>query len=377
MKFNILILMMVMIFITSCNIETSYPKADWTLIFYLADDYQTLNLTNDILELTQNEVSTKNIRLVLLYDGPNTGDSKLEVLDSPFTMNSRVIPLQNTNISTGTNGELDMADQKTLESYITYVKEKLPADKYALYFGSHGTGFTSYYPSGLAVENDSTNIDEQLLTISEIADATYNTDGMDLITFDACNIGNIETIYEFKDSAKYIIASPELIPGPGNDYIGFVKAAYGLTDLSTLSLGKATLKAYYDYYSLPDNERSMGSPYYHDAKSVQQLYNVAQIVEIADSSSFKVELLSFINNNTSDVTKFNYYYKFSYSDIYDLISDSTQLDNAITIAEGGIYKWISIYTYMPANSDESINSYYKNSKFAKNNAPWLDLVTNQ
>ena len=369
-----------MILITSCKIESSYTKADWTLIFYLADDYSTLNLTNDILELTKNEVNTKNIRLVLLYDGPEPGDSKLEVLDSPFTMNSRVIPLSNTIIDTDENGDLDMADQKTLESYLTYIKDKLPANRYALYFGSHGTGFSydsndrtdSYnYLSGLAVENDGNTWDSKMLTITEIANATLNTGGIDLVTFDACNIGNIETIYEFNGAADYVIASPELIPGPGNDYIGFVQAAYNATDLSTLSLGKATLEVYYNYYNLPDNERNMGKPYYHEAKSVQQLYNVDKIVEIVGTQTFKSELLNFVDNKTSKITKFNIYN--TYSNIYDLIADTSDFDDAIIIPKAGIYTWISIY--IPYST--YYNSNYEETKFAKSNPDWIKDLTSQ
>lgn len=358
--------------IFSCSIEDSYPTADWTLMFYLADDYSTLTLTNDVLELTDSDVNTSNIRLIILYDGPDDGDSSLEILDSPFSTTSRVIDLDSTSISTDINGEIDMADKDTLKSYISYVKDKAPANKYALYFGSHGTGFQSDYPSGLAVENGDDN-DTMFLTVTEIAQTLEDTGGVNLVTFDACNLGNIETIYELKDSTEYVIASPEEIPGPGNDYIGFVEAAYSLEDTSTQSLGEATLQAYYDYYST--YETTLND---HEAKSLQQLYNVEKIENILENESFKEKLLELktIKKSTTDETEFNVY---NYTDIFDLLDDTTDFEDAITIADGGIYTWISIYiplsiyTYKNYTYDD-YNTDFGLTAFAINNPEWVDII---
>lgn len=364
MKFYILLYLVLLTL--SCNIEYSYPKADWTLLFYMADDYSTINLTADIDELTEKKVNSSDIRLVILYDGPDNGDSKIEILDSPFNTNSRIIPLESTSINIDKNGELDMADRQTLKTFIEYAKSKAPADKYALYFGSHGTGFSSKYPAGLAVENGD-DINSSFLTVNEIARTLTEVDGINLLTFDACNLGNIETIYEFNDYVDYIIASPEEIPGPGNDYIGFIEAAYGLVDLSVESLGKATIQAYYNFYNKNDNSTYLNG---HEAKSLQQLYNVKKISEVVKSSSFKTELTSFLNNKSSTYTSFNYG---NYTDIYNLLNNTTILDSAITIAEGGIYKWLSIY--MPSSS--AYNPDYEKTDFAINNSDWYKILKNQ
>lgn len=368
-----LLLIPIIIFFLSCNIENSYTQSDWTLIFYLGDDYSTLNLTNDIIEIADEDVNTSDIRLIILYDGPDDGDSCIEILDSPFSSNVRTISIGNTDIETTSTGEVDMADKDTLKYFIEYIKEKAPADNYALYFGSHGSGFQSSTPSGLAVENGESN-DTTFLTVSEIAEAVEETGGVSLITFDACNLGNIETLYELKDATEYVIASPALIPGPGNDYTGFVQAAYTATDLTVETLGEVTLQAYYDYY----NEYNEGSTYY-TSKSYQQLYETEKIETIVDSSAFKTELSSFIDNkDTSDQT-FNYdndAESYTYTDIYDINTDATiesNLNDAITIAVGGEYKWISIYT--PGAGD--FNTSYVSTAFAIKHPDWAQLLEDQ
>lgn len=357
------------IFILACSIETSYPTAEWTLMFYLADDYSTLTLTNDILELTYKDVNTSDIRLIILYDGPINGDSSLEILDSPLSSNSRIIDLNSTTIEVDDDGEIDMATEDTLKSFISYVKDKAPANNYALYFGSHGTGFQTDYTSGLAVENGEDN-NSSLLTVTEIAKTLEDTGGVNLVTFDACNLGNIETIYEFKNATNYVIASPELIPGPGNDYIGFIEAAYNLTDTSVESLGKATLQAYYDYYD--ENKTTLNG---HEAKSLQQLYNVEKITEIVETESFKTKLSDFkdLKESIDNETEFNSY---NYTDIFNLLDDTTELEEGITIAEGGIYKWISVYIPLSNYTYDDYNTDFEETSFAIKFPEWIEILNN-
>ncbi|QEN04245.1 hypothetical protein EW093_05875 [Thiospirochaeta perfilievii] len=364
-------ILLIILTIVSCSLESSYPKADWTIMFYLADDYITLPLTADIDELTSKEVVTKSIRLVILYDGPLNGDGTLTVLDSPFITNSRNIELSSTAININSENELDMAKEETLESYIKYVKDKLPADNYGLYFGSHGTGYKSWVESGLAVENG----EDQLLTPKEISSAIKNTGEMSIVVFDACNMGNIETLYEFKETkVEYIIASPELIPGPGNDYINFINAVYQAPNLTPQSLGETTLEVYYNYYK--ENPTINNN---HNAESLQNLYNVGEIKKIVESNEFKNELTTLLSKKDNNTTMFDFEEydiftetptKPNYSNILDILDNQYMFNNAITKPQNGDYLWLSIYT------PTIYNPGYEDTKFA-NETGWNDIVKNQ
>ena len=63
-----------------------------------------------------------------------------------------------------------MSNENTLTNYIKLVKSRAPAKNYALFFGSHGTGYVSNFPGGLAVEDD-IDTDSGVLTTIEIAKA--------------------------------------------------------------------------------------------------------------------------------------------------------------------------------------------------------------
>lgn len=332
-------------------------------MFYLGDDYDEIPLIADVLELSYQSVNTSNIRITILYDGPEDGDSKLEIIDSPLNKTSRTAPLTNSGITLSPTGEIDMANKDTLLNYIKYIKKKAPAKKYGLYFGSHGTGFT-VYPAGLAMEDTTLNDKTTFLLVTEIAEVLTST-AIDLVVFDACNMGNIENIYEFKNCAEYILASPEVIPGAGNNYVNFVTAAYKLSDFSAFTLGMTTMQVYFDSYS-------------SDQGSLQQLYDVDKIAEIVESDIFEAELLNFKNNKTADTRGFNpirYNEKdiCIYYDLYQLTTNKDlkdKLDSAINIANGGIYKWLSIY--LP--NRDLYNADYENTKFATLYPDWVTIL---
>lgn len=363
------------IFITlflSCSLQESYPKGDMTLIFYLADDWKPkplhlgpVNLKDsDLDELTRKQVDISTKRVIILYDGPEVGDSELLVLDSPFERAYRKVRLSDTKIKMTSNNELNMGDPETLDSYIKYVKENLTAKSYSLYFGAHGTGYGSdsiNYTSSLQVENDfSGNFD--LLEVSEIAKCLEKNNGVDLLVFDACNMGNIENIYEFRNSTQYLIGSPVTIYGPGNDYNELINNLYTTSFETIEDLTKITLESYYDYYA-KDNSRTEHSVIYN--KDLLQLYNVKQIANTIESDNFINDLITHANSVTYSAFTFN-------SGNY-LRIELDDIDSSITTAENGEYKLISVYH----PNSYYYNTNYNSSDFAERFPEWVYYLNNK
>lgn len=375
---KIITIIIPILLLASCSLQqTSLPKGDWTVMFYLGDDYSTIGLDADVAELTSSNVNTSTTRVLILYDGLEDGDSKLEILDSPFGLNSRTINLDDTSIPTVSSKELDMSSKDTLKKFIKYAKNKAPANNYALYFGSHGAGYRLNSNSGLAIESSSGS--NTMLETTVIASALEETGGVDLLVFDVCVIGNIETVYEFKDSVDYLVASPENIPGAGNQYKGIIKTLYTTDSITPFSLGKQTLEAHYTHYindytetrynQIKDNDTNG-----HNPESLQQLYDIKGLCTIFDSNIFKTILLDLKSDKPSDATAFDY----DYVDIYDIFNNNTSkyetikssFDSYITKADNGIYKWISIYIPSIYNED------FTNSKFAQANPGWVNVLKN-
>ncbi len=114
--------------------------------------------------------------------------------------------------------ELDMADGNVLKSFVEFSKENFEAKNYALIIWGHGTGWRYSYAGtdsyrAVAVD-DRTN---RFMSVTELGKALKNQ-GLCVIGFDTCFGAVIENLYELKDEASYITASPGITPSGGWNY---------------------------------------------------------------------------------------------------------------------------------------------------------------
>lgn len=119
-------------------------------------------------------------------DGPYDGYELLETL-----------PLQS------------MADPETLTDFIRWGRETCPAKKYALVLWGHGDGARS----GLFIDE---LFDGDIMCLYELKQALADAQThLEAVIIDACLMANIETAWAVKDSASWMVASEEVVPGNG------------------------------------------------------------------------------------------------------------------------------------------------------------------
>ena len=102
-----------------------------------------------------------------------------------------------------------MADPGTLSDYVRWAAENYPAKKYALVLWDHGDGARS----GLFIDE---LFDKDTMYLYELKQAL--ADGgihFDAVIIDACLMANLETAWNLKDSADWMVASEEVVPGKG------------------------------------------------------------------------------------------------------------------------------------------------------------------
>ena len=127
------------------------------------------------------------------------------------------------------------------EANLRAALEFAPADKYALLIGSHGLAWVpktptqttsrklqrmGIDPSSLWERAEGAEMTRHLgdkeptrYDIAEVSAAIMaNNVKFEYILFDACFMGNIETAYELRNTAKYIVASPCEVMGAGFPY---------------------------------------------------------------------------------------------------------------------------------------------------------------
>lgn len=179
--------------------------------------------------------------LIYIDDGDSPTLSRL-YKESNGTVAEEVIKTYESQYST----DPTVMNQVLNDAYSAY-----PADSLGLILSSHGNGslysFYSYtelsqYISSpiqsLAFGSEAIYSDENgnytgyglsyTMNITDLREALEGIPHLHYILFDACLMGNIETAYELKDYASYMIAAPNNVPGMGFPYESV------LTDLITM-----------------------------------------------------------------------------------------------------------------------------------------------
>ena len=114
-----------------------------------------------------------------------------------------------------------MGNQDTLDDFLAFCSESYPAENTGLIFWNHGSGSIN----GVCFDE---NYNMDALTILEFANALGVATGngqqkYDFIGFDACLMANYETAKAIHNYADYMIASEELEPLGGWDYVTLVE----------------------------------------------------------------------------------------------------------------------------------------------------------
>lgn len=107
-------------------------------------------------------------------------------------------------------------DPEVMRSVINKVVTDFPAESYGMIFSSHGT---SWLPSGYNKMLKSFGEEGgKNMEIYELAEGIPDEYHFDFLLFDVCSMGGVECVYELKDKADHIIASPAEVIAAGFPY---------------------------------------------------------------------------------------------------------------------------------------------------------------
>lgn len=149
--------------------------------------------------------------------------------------------------------EENTASADNLADVLKYVKANYKADSYGLVMWSHGSGWLY---SGNSIDNVGSKAPRRTIgrdgyremNIDAMADALRKSVKLDFVLFDACFMQCIETAYELKDCADYIIGSPAEIPDSGAYYTTMTEAMFKADDCA-----KEIVDKYHQHYAAPGN----------------------------------------------------------------------------------------------------------------------------
>lgn len=211
----------------------------WTVLIYMSCDNNLESAAmEDLCEMECSSLNTQATTVLMLVDRspaydtsdgnwPGTRLYRLNTgrLPESKQMISDEIECRDLGLSVGTETELDMSSDYVLANFISYGRNRFPAEHYALIMWGHGTGWRS-------VESDSENCglfkgfaydetSKTYMTLHQMGTAlkTGLTDmKLDVLGFDTCFGGELEVMYELYEYADYCVATEGLLMSSGWNY---------------------------------------------------------------------------------------------------------------------------------------------------------------
>ena len=242
--------------------DSSYAPSRTVMVYMVAENDLSGAAADDIREMLagiKDMTLYAHDRLVIFLDDVSL--PRIYVLDK----NVKAFSLSELNPVKQYREEVNSASAATLSDFVDYVQTYYPASSYGLVMWSHASGWIPSTFSGdnppvpdskkrsFGLDNGSNSslyLQGNQMNIDDMARVLVEKDGVDFILFDACMMQSVENVYELKDAARYIIASPAEIPGPGAYYATMVRAMF-----KQEAYADAMVDAYYNQYG------NSGNPY--------------------------------------------------------------------------------------------------------------------
>ncbi len=187
----------------------------WTFLVYMVADNDLEPFALQDLEEMMVGGSRPNFNIVVQVDRA-VGFSDAPVAGLSFTSTKRLLVNDGGLTELDDLGEQNHGVSQQLSDFIAWGVQTYPADKVAVILWDHGSawpGFGADFSDGY----DALTMPEMALGL-EVALSTLGRTSFNLLGFDACLMGALETGLALRPYAEYLLASEELEPGHGWDY---------------------------------------------------------------------------------------------------------------------------------------------------------------
>lgn len=231
-------------------------KAEWTLLIYLDADCDLEKSIIDQVNVLLEYGSTKDVNIVLLCDRSEKGDEEdgytnEDIANLKNWAGCKLLHVQKKKlVELADWGNVNCADPATLQKFITTAAKRFPAKKYALMLNDHGGGW-----SGLCSDD---SFQGDTLTLNRLraalAGAGRDVGPLEIIGFDCCLMGTVETASAVAPYGKVMIASEELEPGDGWAFGPVLKALQDKPTMNGVELSKLICTHYQEQFDKSEDE---------------------------------------------------------------------------------------------------------------------------
>ena len=261
----------------SCDIQLSMDMAEvtWNVMVWIAGDNNLAPDAVDDINEMESVGSFDNLDILVGYDIDPTYAPGVSGIDevhfikvvedtNDFAINTTGDAANQSFPRSGYNS----ADPANLVSFIDWCDTTFPATHSLLILWDHGDGwlYTDGGGSGSGkrprrnvsgVLGDDTDGAWDLTNNADIV-AALGSRHFDYLCFDACNMGQIEALYEYRNLADHIVASPMMEPSGGYPYDLWLGDWQEYYPLPYTAIGTLLCARYCYYWDTQFDDGSMG-----------------------------------------------------------------------------------------------------------------------
>jgi hypothetical protein len=230
------------VLLTSCSNDSTPPTKIWTILVYLDGDNNLSQAAIADLNELKKSTASPYINIIVQLDLPNGITTKRYQI-----INNQLEPIADL-------GELDMSAETTITDFLKWGGTTYPADRTVLLLWDHGNGWDQAtaqkaVPKNVASMFIDTDNNGPFLANYKIRNAIKASGiKLDVLAFDGCSMGTLETLYEFRDVADVIVSSEDLVSNYGWDYAGLISGLSAQPGMSVEEFGSLAVNAYRNFY---------------------------------------------------------------------------------------------------------------------------------
>lgn len=216
----------------------------WVLLFYLGGDNNLFNYINDNIAAIESAGLPSGTRVLIQADIFQHGLKRLMLSDNKL-------------VELGNAPDVDSSSGAVIADFVAWSRRTFPAANYCLVISSHADGWknsSSALRRSLISDETSNTRGNPIEIAAWIKGANTQFDGfyrpLELLVFDACNMGMLEIAVEFKDCSLFSVFSQAFVPGNGFPYREILQSIQktGASALNAENLGRVFGEAYRKRY---------------------------------------------------------------------------------------------------------------------------------
>lgn len=226
--------------------------ADWTVFVYMAADNSLSEFASADLNEMEAGLTSDRVKVVVLADQTEQGDSRIvEIKHDPKGLNDTIISpnIDDKGAVIPANHELDTGDPATLEKFVAWGTKHYPSRRTMFVPWNHGGGaFAVQAHLKSFCWDDSSQHNLNLVDFWRVAQKMSSKQKFDVIGFDMCLLGHVETAWQLRDLGDFLVSSEKIEPGDGWDYQSVMKTLSRNPGIYPRELSAEIAKGYTAFY---------------------------------------------------------------------------------------------------------------------------------